>query len=163
MLTLTLAGRDLLRIGDLDPAEANAILDTAVQLREQPKQPLLPGATLGLYFAKHSTRTRVSFSAGIAQLGGVAMPLTPDELQLSRGESLPDTARALSCYLDAIAVPAFPRASSATSGLSFCGIIDDPVATASGSRANPNSAVVQRQSSSPMRDRWVNSTAAAYR
>jgi ornithine carbamoyltransferase len=104
MLTVTLAGRDLLRIGDLDPAEANAVLDTAVELREQPKQPLLPGATLGLYFAKHSTRTRVSFSAGMAQLGGVAIALTPEELQISRGESLPDTARALSCYLDALAV-----------------------------------------------------------
>lgn len=104
MLTVTLAGRDLLRIGDLDAAEANAVLDTAVQLREQPKQPLLPGATLGLYFAKHSTRTRVSFSAGMTQLGGSAIALTPEELQISRGESLPDTARALSCYLDALAV-----------------------------------------------------------
>jgi ornithine carbamoyltransferase len=104
MLTLTLAGRDLLRISDLGPAEAESILDTAVQLREQPKQPLLPGATLGLYFAKHSTRTRVSFSAGMSQLGGSAISLTPEELQLSRGESLPDTARALSCYLDVLAV-----------------------------------------------------------
>jgi ornithine carbamoyltransferase len=104
MLTLTLAGRDLLRISDLSPAEAEAVLDHAVQLREQPKQPLLPGATLGMYFAKHSTRTRVSFSAGMAQLGGAAIALTPEELQISRGESLPDTARALSCYLDALAV-----------------------------------------------------------
>ena len=104
MLTVSLTGRDLLRIGDLAPAEAEALLDLAVELREQPRQPLLPGATLGLYFAKHSTRTRVSFSAGIAQLGGVAIPLTPEELQLSRGESLPDTARALSRYLDVLAV-----------------------------------------------------------
>jgi ornithine carbamoyltransferase len=104
MLTATLAGRDLLRISDLAPEEAVALLDLAAELREQPKQPLLPGTTLGLYFAKHSTRTRVSFSAGMAQLGGVAVPLTPEELQLSRGESLPDTARALSRYLDALAV-----------------------------------------------------------
>jgi ornithine carbamoyltransferase len=104
MLTLALAGRDLLRISDLGPEEAAAILDHAVRLREHPKQPLLPGATLGLYFAKHSTRTRVSFSAGMAQLGGTAIALTPEELQISRGESLPDTARALSCYLDALAV-----------------------------------------------------------
>jgi ornithine carbamoyltransferase len=102
--TVSLAGRDLLRIGDLSRDEAEAILDLAVELREQPKQPLLAGATLGLYFAKHSTRTRVSFSAGMAQLGGVAIPLAPEELQLSRGESLPDTARALSGYLDALAV-----------------------------------------------------------
>lgn len=100
----SLAGRDLLRIADLTPEEATAVLDLAVDLRQEPKQPLLQGATLGLYFAKHSTRTRVSFSAGMTQLGGAAMPLTPEELQLSRGESLPDTARALSRYLDALAV-----------------------------------------------------------
>jgi ornithine carbamoyltransferase len=103
-LAVDLRGRDLLRICDLAPAEATAILDKAVELRAEPKQPVLAGHTLGLYFAKHSTRTRVSFSAGIAQLGGVAIPLTPEELQLSRGESLPDTARALSGYLDALAV-----------------------------------------------------------
>ncbi len=103
-LDVSLAGRDLLRVSDLVPAEAEAILDLAVELRASPRRQLLPGATLGLYFAKHSTRTRVSFSAGIAQLGGVAVPLTPEELQISRGESLPDTARALSLYLDALAV-----------------------------------------------------------
>jgi len=103
-LSISLAGRDLLCISDLAPAEAEAILDRAVELRADPKQPLLQGATLGLYFSKHSTRTRVSFSAGMAQLGGVAIPLTPEELQLSRGESLHDTARALSGYLDVLAV-----------------------------------------------------------
>src|SRR3954470_7932593 len=104
LTTLTLAGRDFLRVADFSPVEAASILDLAVELREQPKQPLLPGATLGLYFAKHSTRTRVSFSAGIAQLGGSAIPLTPEELQLSRGESLPDTARVFSRYVDALVV-----------------------------------------------------------
>ena len=103
-LQATLAGRDFLRIGDLVPAEVEKILDLAAELRRDPKQPLLPGATLGLYFAKHSTRTRVSFSAGMAQLGGAAIHLAPEELQLSRGESLPDTARALSGYLDVLAV-----------------------------------------------------------
>jgi ornithine carbamoyltransferase len=106
MLTaaVSLAGRDFLRCSDLSPAEASGLLDLAVELRGEPKQPLLVGATLGLYFAKHSTRTRVSFSVAIAHLGGSAIPLTPEELQISRGESLPDTARALSCYLDALAV-----------------------------------------------------------
>jgi ornithine carbamoyltransferase len=103
-LAVSLAGRDLLRIGDLAPAEAEAVLDRAVELRAEPRQPLLAGATLGLYFSKHSTRTRVSFCAGMAQLGGLAIPLTPEELQLSRGESLHDTAYALSGYLDALAV-----------------------------------------------------------
>jgi ornithine carbamoyltransferase len=104
MLTTTMAGRDLLRIGDLSPEEADGILQLASSLREQPRQQLAPGATLGLYFAKHSTRTRVSFSVAIAHLGGTAVPLTPEELQISRGESLPDTARALSRYLDVLAV-----------------------------------------------------------
>jgi ornithine carbamoyltransferase len=104
MLTMTMAGRDLLRIGDLSAEEAEGVLDLAVSLRENPRQPLAPGASLGLYFAKHSTRTRVSFSVAIAHLGGTAVPLTPEELQISRGESLPDTARALSRYLDVLAV-----------------------------------------------------------
>ena len=101
---LVLTGRDLLRIADLTADEARAILDLAVDLRAEPRQPLLAGATLGLYFAKHSTRTRVSFAAGMAHLGGTAIVLSPEELQLSRGESLPDTARALSCYLDVLAM-----------------------------------------------------------
>jgi ornithine carbamoyltransferase len=104
MLTVSLAGRDLLRIGDLVPAEAEAILDLATELRANPRQPLAPGAALGLYFSKHSTRTRVSFSVAIAHLGGTAVPLSPEELQISRGESLHDTARALSGYLDVLAV-----------------------------------------------------------
>jgi ornithine carbamoyltransferase len=101
---LGLTGRDLLRCADLTADEARAILDLAVDLRAEPRQPLLAGATLGLYFAKHSTRTRVSFAAGMAHLGGTAIALSPEELQLSRGESLPDTARALSCYLDVLAM-----------------------------------------------------------
>ena len=110
MLTVSLAGRDLLKIGDLVPAEADAILDLAAALRAEPRQPLAPGATLGLYFAKHSTRTRVSFSVAMAHLGGSAIPLTPEELQISRGESLPDTARALSGYLDVLAVRTYEHA-----------------------------------------------------
>jgi len=103
-LAVSLAGRDLLRISDLAPAEAELILNLAVELRAEPPQPLAPGATLGLYFAKHSTRTRVSFSVAMAHLGGTAISLSPEELQISRGESLPDTARALSRYLDVLAV-----------------------------------------------------------
>ncbi len=101
--SVPLAGRDFLRIGDLSPSEAEQILELAVELKGG-RRPLAPGATLGLYFAKHSTRTRVSFTVAMAHLGGAAIPLAPEELQLSRGESLPDTARALSGYLDALAV-----------------------------------------------------------
>jgi ornithine carbamoyltransferase len=99
-----LSGRDFLRISDLSSSEAAQILDLAGQLRSNLKEPLFPGATLGLYFAKHSTRTRVSFSVAMTHLGGTALALSPEELQLSRGESLPDTARALSRYLDVLAV-----------------------------------------------------------
>jgi ornithine carbamoyltransferase len=105
-LQISLAGRDLLRVSDLTPAEAELILDTAVELKHD-RSPRLAGSTLGLYFAKHSTRTRVSFSVAISHLGGTAIPLTPEELQISRGESLPDTARALSRYLDVLAVRTF--------------------------------------------------------
>jgi ornithine carbamoyltransferase len=102
-LQLSLAGRDFLRIADLEPAEAAALLDLAERMKDG-YRPLAPGSTLGLYFSKHSTRTRVSFSVAMAHLGGTSIPLEPDELQLSRGESLPDTARALSRYLDVLAV-----------------------------------------------------------
>ena len=103
-VSVSLAGRDLLRISDLAPAEAEQILDLAVDLKADPRRTLAPGATLGLYFSKHSTRTRVSFSVAMAHLGGTAIALSPEELQISRGESLPDTARALSRYVDALAV-----------------------------------------------------------
>ena len=65
---------------------------------------LLEGRTLGLLFARPSTRTRVSFAVAMEQLGGSALPLNTSELQLSRGEPLEDTARILSGYLDALAV-----------------------------------------------------------
>ena len=110
-LSVELAGRDLLRPSDFAPAENEAVLDLASRLKAGPKYDrLLPGRTLGLLFFKHSTRTRVSLAAGIAQLGGTAIPLDPHELQLARGESLSDTARVLSSYLDAIAVRTYAHA-----------------------------------------------------
>jgi ornithine carbamoyltransferase len=110
-LPVALAGRDLLRVSDLVPAEAEAILDLAVEAKSSPERvPLLPGRTLGLLFRKPSTRTRVSFAVAMAQLGGAVVPLQPEELQLARGESLDDTARALSRYLDAIAIRTGPQA-----------------------------------------------------
>jgi ornithine carbamoyltransferase len=107
-LDVSLAGRDLTRIADLVPAEAEAILDLAARLKLEP-EPLLPGKTLGLLFGKPSTRTRVSFAVAIAQLGGACVPLQPEELQLSRGESLEDTARVLSRYLDVLAIRTFAQ------------------------------------------------------
>jgi ornithine carbamoyltransferase len=99
----TLAGRDLLRIGDLSASELEMVLDRAAELKAAPQQ-LLPGRTLGLYFGQPSTRTRISFSVAMAQLGGTPITLLPGEMQLSRGESLEDTAQVLSRYVDALAI-----------------------------------------------------------
>ena len=100
---LSLAGRDLLRISDLEPAEAVAILDLAEELIED-RTPRLQGRALGLIFGQPSTRTRISFAVGIIQLGGGFVTLTPEEMQLSRGESVSDTAHVLSRYLDVLAI-----------------------------------------------------------
>jgi ornithine carbamoyltransferase len=102
-LPISLAGRDLLRIPDLVPAEIDAILDLADVLKVD-RSPRFPGMTVGLIFAQPSTRTRISFGVAAIQLGGGFVTLTPDEMQLSRGESLYDTAHVLSRYLDALAI-----------------------------------------------------------
>ena len=102
-LPVSLSGRDLLRITDLVPAEAEAIFDLAEELKAD-RTPRLPGRTLGLIFGQPSTRTRISFGVAIVQLGGGFVTLTPQEMQLSRGESLSDTAHVLSRYLDALAI-----------------------------------------------------------
>ena len=107
-LPLDLHGRSLTRISDLAPSELDAVLDLADELKRlhAAREPhrLLEGRTVGLLFRKHSTRTRVSLEAGIAHLGGTALYLPAGELQLGRGESVGDTARVLSRYLDALAV-----------------------------------------------------------
>jgi ornithine carbamoyltransferase len=102
-LPVSLAGRDLLRISDLVPAEIDAILDLAEELKGD-RRPRLPGRTLGLFFGQPSTRTRISFGVAMVQLGGGFVTLTPQEMQLSRGESLSDTAHVLSRYLDVLAM-----------------------------------------------------------
>jgi len=102
-LPVSLAGRDLLRITDLVPAEIEAILDLAEELKGD-RTPHLQGKTLGLIFGQPSTRTRISFGVAIVQLGGGFVTLTPQEMQLSRGESLADTGQVLSRYLDALAI-----------------------------------------------------------
>jgi ornithine carbamoyltransferase len=109
-----LRGRDFLRVGDWSPDELRAVLDLASELkrlqRDRVPHALLPGRSLGLVFDKPSTRTRVSFSVGIAQLGAVAVPLAAGELQLGRGETIRDTALVLSRYLDAIVIRTYRQA-----------------------------------------------------
>jgi ornithine carbamoyltransferase len=102
-LSVDLTGRHLLRSSDLVAAEVDAILDLAGDLRGD-LTPRLAGRTLGLVLMQPSTRTRLSFSAAMAQLGGTPISLRSDELQLSRGESIGDTARVLSRYVDVVAI-----------------------------------------------------------
>ncbi len=107
-------GRDFLRVHDWTPEEIVAVLDLARELkakqRERIPHELLPGRMLGMIFNKPSTRTRVSFEVGIAQLGGRGLVLSPAELQLGRGETIADTALVLSRYLDAIMIRTFAQA-----------------------------------------------------
>jgi ornithine carbamoyltransferase len=106
-----LKGRDFLRISDWSRDELLAVLDLADELKAgREEQRLLPGRTLGMIFQKPSTRTRVSFEAGIAQLGGVGLYLAAGDLQLGRGEPIRDTAIVLSRYLDAIMIRTFAQA-----------------------------------------------------
>jgi ornithine carbamoyltransferase len=109
-----LKGRDFLRVSDWHADELLAVLDLADALKEAQRRrephELLPGRTLGMIFQKPSTRTRVSFEVGIAQLGGTALHLSTGDLQLGRGESIRDTALVLSRYLDAIMIRTFAQA-----------------------------------------------------
>jgi ornithine carbamoyltransferase len=111
----SLAGRDLLRSTDLSPDELAGLLELAAELKralhEGRPQPLCPGRSLGMIFEKRSTRTRVSFEVGMAQLGGHALHLSSaNELQIGRGESLRDTAMVLSRYVDALMVRTYAQA-----------------------------------------------------
>jgi len=107
--------KDLLDVAALSKAEVEGLLTLAVRLKEKQRRgiphPLLQGKTLGLLFQKPSTRTRVSFEAGMNQLGGHALVLPMGEIQLSRGESVADTARVLSHYLEGIVVRTYDHAS----------------------------------------------------
>ncbi len=108
-----LKGRDFTRVADWSGDDLKRVLDLADELKEQQKlreqHHLLPGRTLGMIFQKPSTRTRVSFEVGIAQLGGTGLYLSAGDLQLGRGETLKDTAVVLSRYLDAIMIRTFAQ------------------------------------------------------
>jgi ornithine carbamoyltransferase len=103
---------DLLRIADLRPAELHRLLDLAAAMKADPRGWLdvMPGASIACYFAKPSTRTRVSFEAAVHRLGALPIMLRPDELQLGRGEPIADTARVLSSYCAAIVIRTFAQA-----------------------------------------------------
>jgi ornithine carbamoyltransferase len=101
--------RDFLSIDDLSPQELTELLDAADALKKKQKpgkQPLA-GSQIALIFEKPSTRTRVSFEAAVSAMGGHAIVLRGDELQLGRGETIEDTGKVLSRYVDAIVVRTF--------------------------------------------------------
>ena len=96
--------RHLLRDDDLTPAEQAEVLELAVALKADPfgHKPLAGPKAVAVLFDKASTRTRVSFEVGIAQLGGTPVIIDAQASQLGRGETIADTARVLSRYVDAI-------------------------------------------------------------
>jgi ornithine carbamoyltransferase len=100
--------RDFLTGEELGAFELGRLLDLALELKAgrgvgAPPRPL-GSSSIGLVFERPSTRTRISFEVGVAELGGTPIVLRGDELQLSRGESVGDTARVLSRFLDAIVI-----------------------------------------------------------
>jgi ornithine carbamoyltransferase len=98
--------RHLLDLIEVPPADLRSIIDSARAMksrRDLTKRPLA-GKTLAMIFERPSTRTRVSFEVAMRQLGGDAILLTAEEMQLGRGETLADTARVLSRYVDAIMI-----------------------------------------------------------
>ncbi|MDE1826721.1 MAG: ornithine carbamoyltransferase [Thaumarchaeota archaeon] len=103
---MKLKTKDLLTLNELGKAELAEIIDNAIKMKKDLKKgiskPLLKNKTLAMVFQKPSTRTRISFETGMFQLGGHALNLSADELQLKRGETIEDTAKTLSRYVDLI-------------------------------------------------------------
>ncbi len=109
----SLKGRDFLSILDFSVSELEAVFSLARDLKRKQRageaHPLCAGKTLAMIFQKPSTRTRVSFEAGMFQLGGHALYLNAADLQLGRGETVADTARVLSRYVDGIMIRTFKQ------------------------------------------------------
>ena len=99
------------RVADLAPQELRDVLELAAAMKAEPGhcEDALRGQAVACIFEKPSTRTRVSFAAAIARLGATPVALTPQELQLGRGESIADTARSLSGYVAAIVIRTFAQ------------------------------------------------------
>ncbi|WP_028538124.1 MULTISPECIES: ornithine carbamoyltransferase [Paenibacillus] len=109
--SMNLNGRDFIELTDYSTDEIHYLIDLAIELKRKQKngevyQPLR-GKTVGLIFEKSSTRTRVSFEVGTYQLGGHALFLSKNDIQLGRGETIADTAGVMSRYLDGIMIRTF--------------------------------------------------------
>jgi ornithine carbamoyltransferase len=102
---------DYLSVDDLSPAELDDLLDLAAKVKSDPAAYAegLRGRSVALIFEKPSTRTRVSFEVGVAELGGHPVVLSSTELQLGRGETIEDTGNVLSRYVDAIVLRTFEQ------------------------------------------------------
>ncbi|MFC4303397.1 ornithine carbamoyltransferase [Cohnella boryungensis] len=110
-LAIQLKGRDFLGLVDYSPEEIRYLLDLAIDIKRKQKageiyQPL-KGKSLGMIFEKSSTRTRVSFEVGMYQLGGQALFLSRNDIQMGRGETILDTAQVMSRYLDGMIIRTF--------------------------------------------------------
>ena len=103
---MKLKTKDLLTLAELTPKEFVGLIDDSIKLKKEFKKggnkPVLKNKTLAMIFQKPSTRTRVSFEVGMYQLGGHAVNLSSNDMQLSRGESVEDTAKTLSLYSNCI-------------------------------------------------------------
>ncbi|MEO1400106.1 MAG: ornithine carbamoyltransferase [Cyanobacteria bacterium J06635_1] len=106
----SLKGRDLLSIADLSAQELQDLIDLAAQLKAGKLNPQCANKVLGLVFSKASTRTRVSFSVAMYQLGGQVLDLNAGVTQVGRGEPPADTARVLDRYLDVLAIRTYDQA-----------------------------------------------------
>lgn len=106
----SLSGRDLLSLSDLSADELTELLSFATELKAGQHHPQFPQKVLGLLFRKASTRTRVSFSVAMYQLGGQVLDLHAGVTQVGRGEPTSDTARVLDRYLDVVAIRTFDQA-----------------------------------------------------
>lgn len=109
----SLIGKDFLTLKDFTKEEIMYLMNLAVQLKEDQKANIahkrLEGKTLAMIFEKSSTRTRVSFETGMFQLGGHALFLNTNDLQIGRGEEVSDTAKVLSSYVDGIMIRTFEQ------------------------------------------------------
>jgi len=106
-----MAARHFLTLLDLDPQELEAVIARAIAMKADPqgagRGTIGPHRVMGMIFEKSSTRTRVSFEAGMAQMGGHALFLSPRDTQLGRGEPVEDTARVLSAMVDIVMIRTF--------------------------------------------------------
>ena len=110
-MKLKIKNKNILTLDELDSKEIEHLIDFGIELKKEQKKghdkPILQNKTLAMIFEKPSTRTRVSFEVGMLQLGGHTITLSPENLQMSRCETVSDTAKALSRYVDVIMARVF--------------------------------------------------------